>query len=46
MGKGRLEAFGDGVTAIIITQIVFVAAALMWLIPDRRVENVLPRHGV
>ena len=23
---------------------IFVAAALMWLIPDRRIENVLPRN--
>ena len=28
-----------------IAQAVFVAAALIWLIPDRRIENVLPRHG-
>jgi uncharacterized membrane protein len=28
-----------------IAQAVFVAAALIWLIPDRRIENVLPRQG-
>jgi uncharacterized membrane protein len=28
-----------------IAQAVYVAAALIWLIPDRRIENVLPRKG-
>jgi len=28
-----------------IAQAVYVAAALIWLIPDRRIENVLPRNG-
>ena len=28
-----------------IAQAVFVVAALIWLIPDRRIENVLPRHS-
>jgi hypothetical protein len=28
-----------------IAQAVFAAAALIWLIPDRRIENVLPRSG-
>ncbi len=60
MGKGRLEAFSDGVIAIIITmmvlyffgiastflnqwvaQTIYVAVALMWLIPDRRLEKAL-----
>jgi uncharacterized membrane protein len=27
-----------------IAQAVYVAAALIWLIPDRRIENVLPRN--
>jgi len=27
-----------------IAEAVFVAAALIWLIPDRRIENVLPRN--
>jgi uncharacterized membrane protein len=27
-----------------IAQAVLVAAALIWLIPDRRIENVLPRN--
>jgi uncharacterized membrane protein len=28
-----------------IAQAVYVAAALIWLIPDRRIEHVLPRNG-
>jgi uncharacterized membrane protein len=28
-----------------ISQAVFVTAALIWLIPDRRIQNVLPRNG-
>jgi TMEM175 potassium channel family protein len=28
-----------------ISQAIFVAAALIWLIPDRRIQNVLPRNG-
>lgn len=28
-----------------ISEAIFVAAALIWLIPDRRIENVLPRHN-
>lgn len=27
-----------------IAQTIFVIGALIWLIPDRRIENVLPRH--
>ena len=27
----------------VISQVIFVAVALIWLIPDRRIENVLPR---
>jgi hypothetical protein len=27
-----------------IAQAVYVSAALIWLIPDRRIENVLPRN--
>lgn len=27
----------------VIAQVIFVAVALIWLIPDRRIENVLPR---
>jgi uncharacterized membrane protein len=27
-----------------IAQAVFVAAALIWLVPDRRIENVLPHY--
>jgi uncharacterized membrane protein len=26
-----------------IAEALFVAAALIWLIPDRRIENILPR---
>jgi hypothetical protein len=26
-----------------IAEAIFVAAALIWLIPDRRIEKVLPR---
>jgi uncharacterized membrane protein len=28
-----------------IAQTIFVATALLWLIPDRRIEKVLPRSG-
>jgi uncharacterized membrane protein len=28
-----------------IAQAMFVTVALMWLIPDRRIENVLPRKA-
>ena len=28
-----------------ISEGIFVAAALIWLIPDRRIENVLPRNA-
>ena len=71
MGKGRLEAFSDGVIAIIITIMVlelspaaylvaipaafvspwisgaiYIGVALLWLVPDRRIENVLTNgHG-
>ncbi len=31
MGKTRLEAFSDGVIAV---------AAIIWVIPDRRIEKV------
>jgi uncharacterized membrane protein len=29
-----------------ISQVIFVAVALIWLIPDRRIENVLPRNQI
>ena len=63
MGKTRLEAFSDGVIAIIITIMVlemkvphgenlqalapavYVSVALLWLIPDRRIERTLRRDG-
>ena len=67
MNKGRLEAFSDGLMAVLITIMVlelhvprggasaippafvlqwvsdclYVAVALMWLIPDRRIESRL-----
>lgn len=63
MKTGRLEAFSDGVVAIIITIMVleievpvgigsswispwiaggfFILVALMWLIPDKRIEKNL-----
>ena len=61
MGKTRLEAFSDGVIAILITILItimvlelkvphgeglaalaiYVLAALMWLVPDRRIERAL-----
>lgn len=62
MGKNRLEAFSDGVIAIIITVMVLelkvphgdtIAAllpllpvflsyvAVIWVVPDRRIECVL-----
>jgi uncharacterized membrane protein len=81
MNKGRLEAFSDGVIAIIITimvlelkvphgegfealkpvvptllaivaafwgplvsHVIYVSVALMWLIPDRRIERTLARE--
>jgi uncharacterized membrane protein len=28
----------------VLSQVIFVAVALIWLIPDRRIENVLPRN--
>ncbi len=64
MTKNRLEAFSDGVIAIIITIMVlelkvphgedfatlkpllpvflsYVLVALIWLVPDRRIERIL-----
>ena len=54
MSKTRLEAFSDGVLAIVITFMVlafvnpwismasFVAVAILWVVPDRRIEKNLP----
>ena len=39
MTKTRLEAFSDGVIAIlIIADAIYVCVALMWLVPDPRIE--------
>ena len=43
MTRGRLEAFSDGVIAILITIMVYVFVALMWLVPDPRIESRLDR---
>jgi len=46
MNKGRLEAFSDGVLAVIITIMVLemksphgTSFAAMWLLPDPRIEK-------
>lgn len=44
MGKGRLEAFSDGVLAFVnqwISDALYVLVAVMWLVPDRRIERVM-----
>ncbi len=55
MSKARLEAFTDGVLAILIyvaaiplafvnpwiSDALYVAVALIWIVPDRRIENRL-----
>ena len=43
MTKNRLEAFSDGVIAILITILVLELAAI-WFIPDRRIEKRLAEH--
>src|SRR2546430_802892 len=50
--KGKLSPVLD-IAAIVATLLapwisegIFVAAALIWLIPDRRIEKVLPRNDV
>jgi uncharacterized membrane protein len=30
----------------LISQLIFVTVALIWIIPDRRIENVLPRTNI
>jgi len=54
MSKNRMEAFSDGVLAIIIAAAIplallsplfscflYVLVAILWLVPDRRIEGVL-----
>lgn len=48
MGKGRPEAFSDGIigtpNAFVsrwFAGALYVCVALMWLLPDRRIERVL-----
>ena len=56
MTKGRLEAFSDGVIAVIYLAAIplafvrswlacalYVLVAVMWLVPDRRIEKKLGR---
>ncbi|HEX4489213.1 MAG TPA: TMEM175 family protein [Terriglobales bacterium] len=40
-----LVAIVSGMRAPWMAQGIFVVAALIWLVPDRRIEHVLPRHG-
>jgi uncharacterized membrane protein len=48
--KGKLSpllyvtAIGTTIWSPWVAEMIFVTAALIWLIPDRRIENVLP-HG-
>ena len=48
--KGKLSplvyvaAIAATLLSPVISQAMFVAVALIWLIPDRRIENVLPRE--
>jgi len=50
--KGKLSpvlyvaAIVATVLSPVISQVIFVAVALIWLIPDRRIENVLPRNQI
>jgi uncharacterized membrane protein len=50
--KGRLSpllyllAIGATLLSPWISEAIFVAAALIWFIPDRRIEKVLPSKGV
>ena len=48
MEKTRLEAFSDGVIAIAVSFYmpwasigIYVSVALMWIVPDRRIEQML-----
>src|SRR5262249_307811 len=49
--KGKLSpvlyiaAIASSFVSAWIAEAIFVAAALIWLIPDRRIEKVLPRKG-
>jgi uncharacterized membrane protein len=55
MGKGWLEAFSDGVLVnalaiplsfanAALAHLVYVLVALVWLVPDRRIEAMLDGH--
>lgn len=42
--KNRLEAFSDGVLAFYrpwLAGVIYVVVALMWLVPDKRLERVI-----
>lgn len=41
-----IAAIVAALRAPLISELIFVAAALIWLIPDRRIEKALPRHDV
>jgi hypothetical protein len=50
MIKTRLEAFSDGVLAILVafsphwaSKAIYVVAALIWFNPDQRIERALAR---
>jgi uncharacterized membrane protein len=49
--KGKLSpllylvAIGATIFSPWVAEAIFVVAALIWLLPDRRIESVLPRHG-
>ncbi len=39
MDTQRLEAFTDGVIAVVIAIALYVAIAMLWFISDRRIES-------
>ena len=44
MKTTRLEAFSDGVLAIIIAAGLYVFVALLWFIPDPRIEREIEKR--